>query len=453
METPKISSSHGAQAANSAKARPVSPDGAASPSSGFLALLAALGDAGPAAGDLSADGGAGQNPLLGDGQELRSCADLAALAAWQGLLPSDAPAVAQGANLTNGGVTGNALRTASLDGANGGALPQAGASMQGLSLPGGGLLGADGLPQGLVAETATLDGAAELKAGALPVAGAAQGRSWSRLQSAASQKAEGVAAGLAAPSRAGDPGSSALLAAVGAGTVALPAAGEAMASAHAAGAAAERAGGAVKGEAADTAGAQALDTLWSAVALARSGDAAGGGAYARPGEGRSEAGSWLDGAAGMGSLDAPGTDDATVFVDPSQAAREDQVAEQVSYWINQKTQNAELTLQRDGQAVEVSVSLTGNEAHVAFRSDESQTRELLDRSMAQLSELLRSEGLVLSGMSVGTSASHGENAGNADRQGQSRQGAPQAQVMAAAPTGSSPLLRGGAPNRAVDVFV
>lgn len=48
---------------------------------------------------------------------------------------------------------------------------------------------------------------------------------------------------------------------------------------------------------------------------------------------------------------------------------EDRVAEQVAYWVNQKTQNAELTLQRDGHPVEVSVSLSGNEAHVSFRGD------------------------------------------------------------------------------------
>jgi flagellar hook-length control protein FliK len=134
---------------------------------------------------------------------------------------------------------------------------------------------------------------------------------------------------------------------------------------------------------------------------------------------------------------------------------EEQVAEQVSYWINQRTQNAELTLQRDGQAVEVSVTLTGNEAHVAFRSDQSQTRELLDSSMAQLSELLRSQGLVLSGMTVGTSAGQGDDANkNAERQGQpSRQGERQAQVVAAVPAGGAALSRAGSPDRSVDVFV
>jgi len=124
----------------------------------------------------------------------------------------------------------------------------------------------------------------------------------------------------------------------------------------------------------------------------------------------------------------------------------------VAYWVNQKTQNAELTLNRDGQPVEVSVTLSGNEAHVSFRSDQPQTRELLDKSMAQLSELLRSEGLVLSGMSVGTSAGQREHGGGSDQPGQ-REGTRQARVTAAAPSGSAPLLRTGSTDRAVDVFV
>ena len=70
-----------------------------------------------------------------------------------------------------------------------------------------------------------------------------------------------------------------------------------------------------------------------------------------------------------------------------------------------------MTVSRDGQPVEVSVTLSGNEAQVAFRSDQEQTRQLLDASMAQLSEMLRGQGLVLSGASVGTSARDGRSSG------------------------------------------
>ena len=96
-------------------------------------------------------------------------------------------------------------------------------------------------------------------------------------------------------------------------------------------------------------------------------------------------------------------------------AAEDALAEQVTYWVNQKVQSAEMTVSRDGQPVEVSVTLSGNEAQVAFRSDQEQTRQLLDASMAQLSEMLRGQGLVLSGASVGTSARDGRSSGEPSR--------------------------------------
>jgi Flagellar hook-length control protein len=79
-----------------------------------------------------------------------------------------------------------------------------------------------------------------------------------------------------------------------------------------------------------------------------------------------------------------GLEGAAVFADPTLAGAEEQIADQVAYWVNQKTQNAEMTLDRDGQPVQVTVSLSGSEAHVTFRSDQAQTRELLDSSMAQL---------------------------------------------------------------------
>ena len=96
-------------------------------------------------------------------------------------------------------------------------------------------------------------------------------------------------------------------------------------------------------------------------------------------------------------------------------AAEDALAEQVTYWVNQKVQSAEMTVSRDGQPVEVSVTLSGNEAQVAFRSDQEQTRQLLGASMAQLSEMLRGQGLVLSGASVGTSARDGRSSGESSQ--------------------------------------
>ena len=102
-----------------------------------------------------------------------------------------------------------------------------------------------------------------------------------------------------------------------------------------------------------------------------------------------------------------GADAMPVFGDPDEA-----LAQQVTYWVNQKTQNAEVTLSHDGRPVEVSVSLSGKEAHVSFRSDQEHMRQLLDGHMAQLGDMLRDQGLMLSGSSVGTSGQHGRGSAN-----------------------------------------
>lgn len=452
METTKISSPQGTQAGGAARTRPASQDGGANAPSGFLALLAALGGSADTAGvSLQADLEVEQEPVdTVASPGLAAATDFATLAAWQNLLPSDGQAGSDAAALT-GGAQGASARAVSLDGAGGSALPQ---SLDPQAMGGkavNALLGADGLPQGLVAETATLDAAADLKAGALPIAGPAPGKSLARMQNTVAQKADPLQ-GFGLPSRAGEQAASPSLASLGAVAAGLSLAGDRAAAGLPAVAVTERAGSATAGGGLEVMGTPASDSALAFAAPSGGADVSGGGS--RPsGEGRTEVGAWLDGAGSVAPADGMAAEGTSVFADPAQAAREDQVAEQVSYWINQKTQNAELTLQRDGQPVEVSVTLTGNEAHVAFRSDQSQTRELLDRSMAQLSELLRSEGLVLSGMSVGTSSGRGDDASGAERQGQSRQGARQAQVVAAGPVGSGPLSRGGAPDRAVDVFV
>jgi flagellar hook-length control protein FliK len=132
-----------------------------------------------------------------------------------------------------------------------------------------------------------------------------------------------------------------------------------------------------------------------------------------------------------------------------------QVAEQVSYWVSQNVQNAELKLDGLGQnPVEVSISMQGNEAQISFRSDEAATRGLLESAGAHLKDMLLREGLVLGGVSVGTSGS-GDSNGNERRARQNvRQG-----VIAPLKVDSldgGPCLRtvntGGA-GRSVDLFV
>lgn len=141
----------------------------------------------------------------------------------------------------------------------------------------------------------------------------------------------------------------------------------------------------------------------------------------------------------------------TAVADPAMVGAEDAVAEQVAYWVHQNIQNARLTVKHDGQPVEVSVSLTGNEAHVAFGSDEVQTRELLDGSVAQLRDMLRQEGLVLSGVTVGES---GRRQGDEGASSGNPKNAPrQAQVVVPAVDVQAAGRARVQGDRAVDIFV
>ena len=451
MEPTKISSPQGTQSAHAARHRSTAqpPDANEPGAGGFLALLAALGDGAMGGGDgapldLAASGAAPSDVALTDAA--KEAMEASAMAAWQSLLVPgangriDAAAAerGQGCSILSAGAQTRAVL--GLD-------AQGGSAQGGLASLAGILPGTDGLSQGIVAETARLDTSADLQEGLPPVGGMAQGRIFSRMQSALAQKADAVE--MSTGRSLGGGAAQQLPGHQGVALAAVQMASERMVGMPVPGASDRSPGGMV-----DPAGgavvASVAEGLLSSVASARGGEGADAGG--RSGEGRSSAGAWLDSGSGSAPVEPGSLDGATVFADPAQAGVEEQVAEQVAYWVNQKTQNAELTLNRDGQPVEVSVSLSGNEAHVTFRSDQPQTRELLDRSMAQLSELLRSEGLVLSGMSVGTSAGQRDDAGGAERQGQ-RDGARQAKVVAAAPTGTASLLRGGAPDRAVDVFV
>jgi flagellar hook-length control protein FliK len=106
------------------------------------------------------------------------------------------------------------------------------------------------------------------------------------------------------------------------------------------------------------------------------------------------------------------------------------VAEKVAYWISNDVQNAEMKLDGIGELpVEVSIRMHGNEAHIAFRSDELHARAALENASEQLKDMLQREGLVLSGVSVGTAGAG--DAGSQERK--SRQGARQAGVVSVQP--------------------
>jgi flagellar hook-length control protein FliK len=427
MEQARISHPQGTQAPQASRSRHGGDaSGVAASATSFLALLSAQDDATP------------QTGLLGDAAEqvanfgnnvwsmapdaVPDAAEVSATVAWQGLVALDTPALQQ-------------------------------ASLQGGALAG---IASDGLRQGLVAETALLDSAADLKESGLqgPVAG--YGRILSRMQAALTQRAGSGGTSGAVQSAVGRTRSDVAMQHPG---MVQHGSANSISNSHdispgiasqPAGVHTERNGGLATATLGSESSPAGLGGVSSLGVSSRGADTPGGG---RTGEGQSGGTSGADGLAGAAQLETGGVEDPSVFADPTQVSGEEYVTDQVAYWVNQKTQNAELTLDRDGQPVEVSVSLSGNEAHVTFRSDQSETRDLLDRSMAQLSDLLRSEGLVLAGMSVGTSAR--DSAGGSDaEQSRNRDGARQAQVVSSAPAVNPAEPRTSiATDRRVDLFV
>ena len=151
-----------------------------------------------------------------------------------------------------------------------------------------------------------------------------------------------------------------------------------------------------------------------------------------------------------GRVDAP-----SVMADPSTLSLESMVADTVSYWVAQGVQNAQLKLDGFGDhPVEVNISLKGDEAHIDFRTDQPEIRKMLEGATAHLKDLLTSEGLVLSGVSVGTSGRDGAGA-------QDQRNHPDARLATIATVASTQVLPAakGAPRasqsvgRAVDLFV
>lgn len=164
------------------------------------------------------------------------------------------------------------------------------------------------------------------------------------------------------------------------------------------------------------------------------------------------AGSGVEGIGGQQALQGGSRLDApAVMADSTTVPLETTVAETVSYWVTQGVQNAQLKLDGFGGApVEVSISLKGDEAHVGFRTDQPEIRQILEGAVAQLKDLLTSEGLVLSGVSVGSSGQDGAGA----QEQRNRPGARQATITTpdVAPTESRQRVNPSV-GRAVDLFV
>lgn len=137
--------------------------------------------------------------------------------------------------------------------------------------------------------------------------------------------------------------------------------------------------------------------------------------------------------------------DATVPVDVA-------VAEKVAFWLTNDVQNAELKLDGLGeQPVEVSIRLQGNEAHVAFRTDEAQARNALEQAGTALRDLLHREGLMLAGVSVGTTGT-GDGQRESSRDGRSTGRKSSAEVVVGIDTNQI-RPRGLPVGRSVDLFV
>lgn len=435
MEKNRISSppQQTAPAAPTLRSKPTtqaaSDDASSGGAGGFLSLLSALGDSmeclvEDAAGTTVFD--AAELLPADDAQE--DGVDAAGLMAWltsqtaqtgAGQLASDTTDLGQGASALSSLAQGNALT---------GLQDKSLASLQADLLP----------PGGLVAQTARLDGAADVRAqdSQNPLLGARRG--FSRASSALSSGLVGVSTAALAAGQRSVGGDKPLASAALSASPALQAAPERR---DAAGAGLARAGFDFNPAPAQPAQAAAP----TPDALVRS-----TGDRAMPG-GTTEV--WGGGTAGPEASQS--VEIGTAVAEPQQqTAAEDALADQVAFWVSENLQNAELTVTHDGKPVEVSVSMSGKEAHIVFGSDQSETRDLLDASVAQLRELLHSEGLTLSGMTVGNSGARNANpdgSGGSDTP-RGRQGGRTAQVQA-------PVTETGArranvvTDKSVDVFV
>jgi len=160
----------------------------------------------------------------------------------------------------------------------------------------------------------------------------------------------------------------------------------------------------------------------------------------------------VEGAWGQHTLQSESRVDAPpVMADSSTLSLESMVADTVSYWVTQGVQNAQLKLDGfGGESVEVNISLKGDEAHIGFRTDQPELRQILEGAVTHLKDLLTSEGLVLSGVSVGASGQDGTGA----QEQRHRQGTRQAAVVTVDTVSiESPQRINSSAGRAVDLFV
>lgn len=119
---------------------------------------------------------------------------------------------------------------------------------------------------------------------------------------------------------------------------------------------------------------------------------------------------------GVGSLADSAGSLPVVSDTPAIQISDSMLADTVSYWVSQGVQSAELTLDGfAGEPIQVSIQLANGEAQIGFRSDVPEIRQVIEGAMSQLKDSLAGQGLVLAGVSVGTSDRQDRGPGEAQR--------------------------------------
>lgn len=308
----------------------------------------------------------------------------------------------------------------------------------------------------MVAETARIDGAVPPRAGR--VGARAAGAAVVRLPAGDS----GAASAAVAVTGAGDMPGAAVSARQGANAATSGAAVPFAALAQKADAAREGGRAAVRGELSSShapGAAAAPLSLVQALADAASVRSRSAPAAQTAGEG----GAVAAGDAGVHQPRAPwaanGTDAATALAQDAPAGESfmEQLSEQVAFWVHQKTQRAELTLDRDGEAVRVHLTLTGDAAKITFLSDHAEARRAFDAGIDDLRAMLSEQGLELAGVNVGIAAQHqaspGANTGDGGKASSEGEGARQGVARVEVPTTPASAAGRSGRARALDVFV
>ena len=149
--------------------------------------------------------------------------------------------------------------------------------------------------------------------------------------------------------------------------------------------------------------------------------------------------------AGVAASESEGVDVGPDFkvMDPTETAAVEE--DHARYWLGGEARHvAELTVEEmAGGPVEISIQLQGNEAMIAFKAEGLQARDALLSGSSDLEKLLGQEGMVLGGLSVGTSDAHGGGKSADDNASQRQDRLPTSAAVASqdGPAGGQPLVR------------